>query len=58
MPKTKFDRLLSRQIDATHYAIDALHQRPMTLYRQRMIDNLSKRLAQLEARMPVDRSAS
>ena len=54
MPKTKFDRLLSRQIDATHYAIDTLNQRPMTRYRQRMIDNMNKRLAQLEARIPHD----
>lgn len=54
MPKRKkFERRLSRQIDATHLAIDTLRQQPKTPARARRIASLLLRLNYLEARIPI-----
>jgi hypothetical protein len=53
MPKRRrFDSKLSRQIDATHLAIDTLRQLPATKARTLRIAALTARLQLLEARIP------
>lgn len=48
-----FDRILSRQIDATHFAIDILRHLPPSPWRVRRRRALRARLRMLEARIPT-----
>lgn len=53
MPKRKrFDSILSRQLDATHLAIESLRQLPANPQRLLRLIALKARLKYLEARIP------
>ena len=53
-PRKRFDSQLSRQIDATHLAIDALRSLPPTPERFARLIALYARLRYLQARIPHD----
>lgn len=54
MPKRRrFNRTLSRQLDATHHAIATLRQLPVTTTRNKRLAALTARLRYLESKIPV-----